>query len=88
MLFRKGAKADLEDLRGRNALHYGAKFVKIGTTVVMRGANLLHADAETGSTALHVCATEGHVFDEIMRDLKVTPYFFFILTFKIFYFIL
>lgn len=73
MLFRKGAKADLEDLRGRNALHYGAKFVKIGTTVVMRGANLLHADAETGSTALHVCATEGHVFDEIMRDLKVTP---------------
>ena len=23
MLFRKGAKADLEDMRGRNALHYG-----------------------------------------------------------------
>ena len=73
MLFRKGAKADLEDLRGRNALHYGAKYPKIGTTVAMRGASLLHADVETGSTALHLFATEGHVFDEIMRDLKVTP---------------
>ena len=28
MLFRKGAKADLEDMRGRNALHYGeSRFV-------------------------------------------------------------
>jgi ankyrin repeat protein len=73
MLFRKGAKADLEDIRGRNAVHYGCKYPKIGSTVAMRGANLSMADTQTGKTALHLCAAEGHVFDDIMRDLHVKP---------------
>ena len=61
MLFRKGAKADLEDMRGRNALHYGCKYPTIGSTVAMRGADLTLADSATGATALHLCAAEGHV---------------------------
>ena len=73
LLFRKGAKADLEDFRGRNALHYGCKYPKIGMTIAARGASLTHADVDTGSTALHLCAAEGHVFDDLMRDLNVAP---------------
>ena len=56
MLLRKGAKADLEDLRGRSAIHYGSSYGKIGMTLASRGASLTNIDTETGDTAMHLCA--------------------------------
>ena len=42
-------------------------------TLASRGASLVSADTETGDTAMHLCAKEGHVFDDIMRSVKISP---------------
>lgn len=42
-------------------------------TLASRGASLTSVDVETGNTAMHLSAQEGHVFEDVMRSVKIQP---------------